>query len=129
MLRASFCLRRLETMDHEAFATYWREHHAPLVVEVASTLGMVAYFQIHTVHDRANQGLRAGRGGPEPYDGIAEAWFEDLDAALGAFSSPEGREAWQRLADDERRFIDLPHSPIFFGQATTVIDPTRSEPR
>jgi uncharacterized protein (TIGR02118 family) len=121
MLRASFCLRGT---SREQFATYWRETHAPLVVEAAPALGMVAYFQVHTVHERANQGLRGERGGPEPYDGIAEAWFEDLSSALEAFLSPRGREAWQRLADDERRFIDLSHSPIFFGQAVAVIEPT-----
>jgi uncharacterized protein (TIGR02118 family) len=123
MLKSTFCLYRHPDMSHDQFTAYWREVHAPLVLEVAEVLGITGYRQIHTTHDKANHGLQASRGGPDPYDGIAEAWFADLASALAAFASPQGRIAWERLAEDERRFIDLARSPIFFGEEITIIEP------
>jgi len=122
LLKSTFCLHRRDGLSHDEFVAYWRDVHAPLVLEVADVLGIVGYRQVHTVAARANRGLQASRGGPEPYDGVAEAWFVDLSSALAAFASPEGTVAWQRLADDERRFIDLDRSPIFFGDEVVVID-------
>ena len=123
MLKSTFCLRRHTDMSHEQFVTYWREVHAPLVLEVAGVLGIIGYRQVHTVHDQANRGLGEARGAPAPYDGVAEAWFADLESALAAFASSDGRAAWKRLAEDERRFIDLEQSPIFFGEEHTIIEP------
>lgn len=128
MLKSTFCLRRRPGMSRAEFTTYWHEVHAPLVREVADVLGLMAYRQVHTGYDQANQGLRAARGAPEPFDGVAEAWFKDLDSANAAFTSPEGRLAWQRLAEDERRFIDLERSPIFFGDEHIIMElPQESE--
>jgi uncharacterized protein (TIGR02118 family) len=129
MLKSTFCLRRRSGMTHAEFATYWKDVHAPLVREVADVLGLIAYRQVHTVNDKANRGLRAARGGPEPFDGVAEAWFMDLESANAAFSSPEGRVAWERLAEDERRFIDLEHSPIFFGEEHVIMEHPRESER
>jgi hypothetical protein len=41
---------------------------------------------LDAAHDDVNAGLQASRGGPDPYDGVAELWFEDVDA-IGAGSS------------------------------------------
>ena len=52
--------------------------------------------------------LQARNGGaPEPFDGIAELWFE----AQRGPRSPEAAKAAQELLEDERNFIDLPNSP------------------
>ena len=37
------------------------------------------------------------------YDGVAELWFDDIDALLAARQSPE----WKASSDDEANFIDL----------------------
>ena len=65
--------------------------------------------------------LRASRGGPEGYDGIAELWWasrEDLEAAT---ASAEGRRASLELLDDERRFIDLARSPLWIAEEVPVV--------
>lgn len=121
MIKLSFALRRLPSMSRAEFQTYWRERHAPLVREKAPLLGIRRYVQLHTTDTPLNDALRAGRGGPEPYDGIAELWFDGMDALAAATQSDEGRAAALALLEDERRFIDLARSPLWLGEEHEII--------
>jgi uncharacterized protein (TIGR02118 family) len=122
MLKLVFCLRRLPDLSRAEFQRYWRERHAPLVASHAATLGIRRYVQVHTTLDDAlNDGLRASRGGPEPYDGVAELWWDGPDALLAATATEDGRRAGLALLEDERRFIDLTRSPLFVAEEHVVI--------
>ena len=121
MIKLVFCVRRRPEMSREEFQRYWREHHAPLVREAAAALGIRRYVQVHTLATPVNDGLRRGRGGPEEFDGVAELWFESLDALAAAGATPEGRAAGRRLLEDERRFIDLAQSPVWVAEEHAVI--------
>jgi hypothetical protein len=61
------------------------------------------------------------RGGVEGYDGVAELWFDSADAIAASASTPEGMAAGAALLEDERRFIDLDHSPLFLGEEIEVV--------
>ena len=126
MIRVSFCLTRRADMSREEFQAYWRGTHVPLVAEHGAALGIKRYVQVHTLPAEANAGVRASRGGPEEFDGIAEAWYDSYEAAKAAFGSEAGRAAWKVLREDERAFIDLERSPIFFGEEYLVFDDARS---
>ena len=115
MIKLSFCLMRLPHLTREAFQTYWREQHAPLVRQHAEVLRIRRYVQSHTLPEAAQGPLRAVRRAPEPYDGIAELWFDSLEDI--ARDTPEVRAAGAALLADERTFIDHSRSPIF------VVDP------
>ncbi len=121
MLKLAFCLRRLPGLSSADFRRYWHEVHGPLVRRHAAALRIRRYVQLHGLDDPLNEALRAGRGGPEGFDGVAELWWEsraDLEAAM---LSPEGQEAALRLLEDERRFIDLERSPLWIGEEKVVI--------
>ena len=68
-----------------------------------------------------NDVLRAGRGALEPFDGVAELWWDDLDALVAAASSSEGSAAGQTLLEDEARFIDPEQSALWLGQEIEII--------
>ena len=121
MVKLTFCLRRLPHLTREAFQRYWREEHAPLVQRHAATLGIRRYVQMHTAEHAVGEAVRASRGAPEEYDGVAELWWESFDALVAASATPEGRAASLALLEDERRFIDLAESPIFVGEEATII--------
>ncbi len=121
MIKLVFCLRRLPALSREEFQRYWRERHAPLVASHADALGIRRYVQVHTVDHPMNEAARAGRGGPEPYDGVAELWYDSLDALAAAVGTDAGRAAAQELLDDERRFIDLASSPLFFAVEHPIV--------
>ena len=121
MIKLTFCLRRRRDMTLEAFQRYWRETHAPLVAEHAEVLGIRRYVQVHTTDlPGLHKSLRARNGGaPEPYDGVAELWFESLDTPGG--DNPAKQQAAAALLADERNFIDLPNSPMWFAQEHVVV--------
>lgn len=123
MVHLIFCLRRLPHLSREEFQRYWRERHAPLVQRHASALGIERYVQAHTINPAVSQGIAASRNAPDPFDGVAELWF-DLDALTARLPTPEAMQAGVALLEDERRFIDLPNSPIFLAEDHVVIGST-----
>lgn len=122
MIKLTFCLRRLPELSREEFQRYWFDDHAPLVRKHAEALRIRRYVQLHTRDDELNDALRASRGGPEPYDGVAELWWKSPEDLAAALTTPEGIAAGQALLEDERRFIDLTNSPLWIGEEKPVID-------
>jgi len=70
--------------------------------------------------DPINESLRQSRAGPEPYDGVAENWFDSLEDLAPGMASPQGQEAIRELLEDERRFIDLARSPVCIARQHRV---------
>jgi uncharacterized protein (TIGR02118 family) len=124
MLKLVFCLTRLPQLSHEEFQRYWRELHAPLVERHAETLRIVRYVQLHSLPagDPLNEALRASRGGPEGYDGVAELWWRSAEDLAAATASDAGRRASLELLEDEKRFIDLARSPLWVAREHPVVD-------
>jgi uncharacterized protein (TIGR02118 family) len=121
MIKLTFCLHRLPSLSREAFQRYWFEKHAPLVARHRETLRIRRYVQMHSATTELNDVVRAGRNAPEMYDGVAELWWESFDDLAAATASPEGQAAGLALLEDERKFIDLHRSPLFFGEEKTII--------
>ena len=121
MVHLVFCLRRLPPLSRADFQRYWRDTHAPLVALHAGVLGIRRYVQAHTLNVPEAEAIAMSRGGAEPYDGVAEIWF-DLDDLSRRMQTADGSEAAGVLLEDERRFIDLPRSPIFLTQDHVILD-------
>lgn len=121
MIHLIFCLRRLPQLSRAEFQRYWRERHAPLVRSHAAALGLRRYVQAHTIDHPVAQGAAAARGAPEPFDGVAELWF-DSDELLRRMQTEAGAEAGRALLEDERRFLDLANSPIFCAEDHVVLE-------
>ena len=121
MIKIVFCLRRKPGLSFEEFDRTWREDHAPLVKQHAAELGIRRYVQTTHAPHEFGAGAAKARGAPEPYDGVAELWFDDWAAVAAGFSTPEGRAAGKALMEDEARFIDFPNSPIFFSTEREIV--------
>ena len=76
MLKLTFCLRRLPALTLAEFQDYWLTRHGPLVRSLQPALGMVRYVQLHRLLGDLADGMRRVRGAPEPYDGVAELWWD-----------------------------------------------------
>lgn len=120
MIKLTFCLHRLPQLSREAFQEYWRNSHAPLVARHRAALRIRRYVQCHAMTIDLNDAIRAGRAAPEMYDGVAELWWDGMDALQAALASPEGQAAGLALLEDERKFIDLPRSPLWFGRELEI---------
>lgn len=121
MLKLIFCLRKGPSVSLDEFHRYWREEHAPLVKQHARTLRIRRYTQSATLTDRDLIGALQGRGDGEAYDGVAELWWDSVEDAVSASATEEGRVAARALYQDEKRFIDLAKSRIFYSTEHVVI--------
>jgi uncharacterized protein (TIGR02118 family) len=121
VIKLTFCLVRLPHLSREAFQDYWAGTHAPLVASVAETLQIRRYVQLHSLPPAASEAIRASRQAPAEYDGVAELWFDSLEALAQNGARPEAQAAGRLLLEDERRFIDLPKSPLWWGEERVIV--------
>lgn len=125
MVKLVFTLRRREGMSREEFQRYWRERHAPIVKRHAETLRIRRYVQVHARETPIDDALSASRESePGSFDGVAELWWNSLEDLIAAYSSEPGQAAGAELLEDERRFIDLPRSPLWLGEENVVVGAT-----
>jgi uncharacterized protein (TIGR02118 family) len=122
MMKLVFCLRRLPRLSVSEFQRYWIENHGELVRQHAAALRIRRYTQSHAFVDARLAPVIDVRGGRiDPYDGVAELWWESAEDLLEAMSTTEGLKAGRALLEDERTFIDLPNSPLFFSNEHVII--------
>lgn len=123
MIKIVFCLRRKPGLSPEHFQHYWKTQHAVLVRDRARILGIRRYVQSHTIFDPRLDGLAEARGfAGEPFDGVAELWFDAPAVLYPNDQAPEAAlQAGRDLLEDEHTFIDLENSPIFVAQEHEII--------
>lgn len=121
MIKLVFVIRRREDLPPEEFHRYWLEEHGPLAGKLLTHLGARRYVQTHTLATDLNDAFAASRGTGEAYDGLAEVWWDSLDALLAASTSEEGRAANETLTEDEARFIDFEQSSLFIAEEHTIL--------
>lgn len=121
MIKLTFCLVRLPHLTREAFQEYWFNTHGPLVKSVAEILKITRYVQLHSFDPVLSADTRASRQGPEQYDGVAELWWESWDMLGATLNSDAAREAGRLLLEDERKFIDLSKSPLWWGEEKVIV--------
>lgn len=117
------CVRHLPALSLDDAQLYWRMHHGPKVRAYAHAARIRRYLQVHRLADEPLiEHLRAQRGEMDvPFTGHAEAWWDrqELTAAMG---SPEGLQAFETFAEDERTFIDHSRSAYWVGKEHVFID-------
>lgn len=106
MIKLVMCLRRKPGLSRSEFQEYWQNNHAPLFMRFADSYGTRKYLQDHTLDTPLNDAIRASRGMGEPYDGVAEVWFDSEESLVNAMSSAEGQELSAKLLADEANFLD-----------------------
>lgn len=77
------------------------------------------YVQMHSLPPEISASLRAVRGGPEGYDGVAQLWWDSFEDMAGP-GDEAAQVAGRLLLEDERRFIDLSRSPLWWGEERVI---------
>lgn len=122
MIKVVFCLRRLPNLSAEQFYAYWLEEHSALLRTHAAALRIKRYVQSHAFdHAELRPALDARGARVPPYDGVAELWWDSLEDLRAVGRRAEGRMAGRALLADERKFIDLENSSIFYTREHVVI--------
>lgn len=123
MLKLIKCVKRHPRLTREKFDHYWRNNHALLVSKHAALLGIRRYIQTIPFADTAAQyALQSSRNAePVDFNGCAELWWDDMASHLAARKTENGLRALQELIEDERKFVDLAHSQLWYGEERWVI--------
>lgn len=123
MLKLVMCVKRQPHLTREEFDHYWRNNHASLVIRHSEILGIRRYIQTVPFADMVAQlALQQTRNSvPIDFDGCAELWWDDLESHLAARKTAEGLSALRELIDDERKFVDLEQSQLWYGEERCVI--------
>ena len=119
MIKLTFCLHRRRELTREAFQAYWTDIHAPLVASVREVLRIRRYVQLHSLPSKVSEQIRQTRGGPEDYDGVAQLWWDSL-ADMALARAEDAGAAARMLLEDERKFIDLARSPLWWGEERVI---------
>ena len=121
MIKLTFALVRLPHLTREQFRDYWLNTHGPLVASVKDVLRIRRYVQLHSFDEAISEGIRASRNAPPQFDGVAQLWYDSLEDLAAVGQDPAAREAGRMLLEDERKFIDLPKSPLWWGEEKVII--------
>jgi len=109
-------LVRKPGLTHEEFVAYWQDNHTPIAREIE---GVVRYHTVLPVDADAAE-----------FDGIAELYFEELDALHDALGSPGSRdydptkEMAAKARADVDNFLAVEDRPRFIGEEIVELDET-----
>ncbi|SFL66111.1 conserved hypothetical protein [Halogranum rubrum] len=107
-------LVRKEGMSHDEFVDYWQTNHTPIAREIE---GVVKYSTVQPVTPKAAE-----------FDGLAELYFEDLDALHDALGSEGSRDydpakgKAKEAREDVDNFLDIEKRPRFIGEVVVQRD-------
>jgi uncharacterized protein (TIGR02118 family) len=107
-------LVRKEGMSHDEFVDYWQTNHTPIAREIE---GVVKYSTVQPVTPEAAE-----------FDGLAELYFDDLDALHDALGSEGSRDydpakgKAKEAREDVDNFLDIAERPRFIGEVLVQKD-------
>lgn len=102
MVKLVYCFRKRPDLTWEEFTCYWRQVHGPIGARIP---GLRRLVQSHVIP--AANAFR-----PADYDGMAELWFDDLEALLAARESL----AYELSSADEHNFTDGLRTAFFITE-------------
>lgn len=85
MIRRVSILTRKPELTHEEFVDHWQNVHGPLALEVP---GIRRYVQSHIIDEHFRSDLASQE---DEVDGIAELWYDSLDALRESSETAEAK--------------------------------------
>jgi uncharacterized protein (TIGR02118 family) len=108
MIKLVYCIRKKPELSDTEFFDYWKNIHATIGARIPRLRRLVQSHRLNVPGDRYQ---------PD-YDGMAELWFEDMEALLAARESPE----WRAATEDEGNFIDQTKVAYFVSEEHVIFE-------
>jgi len=108
MVKLVYCIRKKPGMSDREFFHYWERVHGPLGARIPGLRRLVQSHRLNVDGDRRQA----------DYDGMAELWFDDVQALLDARQSVE----WKAASEDEANFIDHKNVAYFVSEERVIFD-------
>lgn len=106
MVKLVYCLARKPGMSLEEFSRYWHDVHGPIGRRIP---GLRRLVQSHPVLDPDNS--------RPDFDGMAELWFDDVEALQAARHSSQ----WRASSEDEGNFVDPARTALFLTLEREIV--------
>jgi uncharacterized protein (TIGR02118 family) len=107
MIKLVYCITKKPGMTDEQFFHYWQRVHGPIGARIPGVRRLVQSHRISVPGD--------ARGAD--YDGMAELWFDNLEALLAARQSQE----WRASTADEENFVDHRKVAYFVSEEHSIV--------
>jgi uncharacterized protein (TIGR02118 family) len=108
MIKLVYCISKKAGLTDDEFFRYWEDVHGPIGARIPGLRKLVQSRRLTLPGDKRR---------PD-YDGVAELWFDDLEALLAARQSPE----WEASTADEANFIDHDRVAYFVSEERVILD-------
>ena len=108
MIKLVYCISKKASLTDQEFFDYWENIHGPIGARIPRLRKLVQSHRLTIPGDKRQ---------PD-YDGMAELWFDDLDALVAARESLE----WKASTDDEANFIDHNKVAYFVSEERVIRD-------
>jgi hypothetical protein len=122
MIKFIQCVRRKPELSIQEFRRYWGEYERR-VAELAAMVGAAGATSSVTLAVDANLQVMTRRRTSQPFDAVAEVWWERAPDLSGMEEDPGiGRAlaAYQALQEE---FMDLERSSFFFTKEDAIHTP------
>src|SRR5262245_31709441 len=107
VVKLVYCITKKPELSYEAFFHYWKEIHGHIGAKIPGLRKLVQSHTLAVTHEVRK---------PD-FDGMAESWFDDMEALLAARKTIE----WQLSSDDEINFIDPGKIAFFITQEYQIV--------
>jgi uncharacterized protein (TIGR02118 family) len=108
MVKVVYCITKKTGLTDDQFFHYWRKVHGPVGARIPRLRKLVQSRRLMVPGDQHQ---------PD-YDGMAELWFDDVEALLAARQSPE----WKASTEDEANFIDHNKVAYFVSEEQVILE-------
>jgi len=108
MIKLVYGITRKPGLTDDAFFSYWKDVHGSIGARIPGLRRLVQSRRLTVAGDKYQ---------PD-FDGMAELWFDDIDALLKARQSP----AWLASHADEANFVDHSRTAYFVSEEHVVLD-------
>jgi uncharacterized protein (TIGR02118 family) len=113
MIKLVYCITKKPGLTDEEFFHYWENVHGPIGARIPGLRKLVQSRHLTVPGDTRR---------PD-YDGMAELWFDNVDALLASRRSPE----WKASGEDEKNFIDHAKAAYFVSEEHVILDNMEKE--
>jgi uncharacterized protein (TIGR02118 family) len=107
MVKLVYCITKKAGLSDEEFFRYWENIHGPIGARLPRLRRLVQSHRLIVPGDKHR---------PD-FDGLAELWFDDVEALLAARQSPE----WEASSEDEANFIDHKRVAYFVSEEHLIL--------
>ncbi len=108
VIKLIYCFRRRPDLTPAEFDAHWSRVHGAIGARIPGLRRLVQSRAVPVPGDDR----------PPDFDGVAELWFDDVDALLRARAS----EAWRAASLDEANFLDARSTAYVVTEERTIIE-------